>query len=118
MEGEEIAGYEFPPMKNARQVLTDLLAIYWGGLCEPVQLFPRSSWTFVDRIFAGKDRDRAHYLAQGDWKSNENDDRSKGERDDPYIKLAFRNCADALDAKWEEISLSVLKPIFSARKRR
>jgi exodeoxyribonuclease V gamma subunit len=118
MEGEEIAGYEFPPMKNARQVLMDLLAIYWGGLCEPVQLFPRSSWTFVDRIFAGKDRDRAHYLAQGDWKSNENDDRSKGERDDPYIKLAFRNCADALDAKWEEISLSVLKPIFSARKRR
>jgi len=116
-EGEEIAGYEFPPMENAREVLTDLLTIYWGGLCEPLQLFPRSSWTFVEKIFAGKDRERARYLAGNDWKSNENDEKSRGERDDAYIKLAFRNRDDALDEEWERISLSVLGPIFSGRKR-
>jgi exodeoxyribonuclease V gamma subunit len=117
-EGEEIAGYEFPPMENAREVLTDLLTIYWGGLCEPLRLFPRSSWTFVEKIFAGKDRGRARYLAENDWKSNENDDKSKGERDDAYIKLVYRNRDDALDEEWEKSSLSVLGPIFSARKRR
>jgi exodeoxyribonuclease V gamma subunit len=117
-EGEEIAGYEFPPMENAREVLTDLLTIYSGGLCEPLRLFPRSSWTFVEKIFAGKDRGRARYLAENDWKSNENDDKSKGERDDTYIKLLFRNRDDALDEEWEKSSLSVLGPIFSARKRR
>jgi len=116
-EGDEIAGYEFPPMENAREVLTDLLTIYWGGLCEPLQLFPRSSWTFVEKIFAGKDRERARYLAGNDWKSNENDEKSRGERDDAYIKLAFRNRDDALDEEWERISLSVLGPIFSGRKR-
>jgi exodeoxyribonuclease V gamma subunit len=117
-EGEEIAGYEFPPMENARKVLTDLLAIYWGGLCQPLQLFPRSSWTFAEKIRAGKKRDSARYSARNDWKGNENDDKSKGEREDAYIKLAFRNRDDVLDEEWEKISLLVLEPIFSARKPR
>src|SRR5207237_1481290 len=63
-EGEEIAGYEFPPMENARAVLTELLTLYWGGLSKPLRLFPRSSWTFVEKICAGKDRARARYLAE------------------------------------------------------
>ena len=117
-EGEEIAGYEFPPVKNARAVLSDLLAIYWGGLRQPLRFFPRSSWTFVDRIAAGKDRARARYLAAKEWFSNDNEEKSRGERDDPYIKLAFLNRDDALDEEWERVSLSVLKPIFSARTRR
>jgi exodeoxyribonuclease V gamma subunit len=117
-EGEEIAGYEFPPMKNAREVLTDLLTIYWGGLRQPLRLFPRSSWTFVEKIFAGRKLDSALYSARSDWKSNEYDEKSRGERDDGYIKLAFRNTGDVLDEEWEKISLLVFKPIFSARKRR
>lgn len=117
-EGEEIASYEFPPMNNAREILTELLAAYWGGLSEPLRLFPRSSWTFAERIFAKQKRERARYLAEKDWKSNENDPKSKGEREDPYIKLAFRNTDDVLNEEWEEISLLVFGPIFSARKRR
>ncbi|PYL98649.1 MAG: hypothetical protein DME27_04555 [Verrucomicrobia bacterium] len=117
-EGEEIAGYEFPPMENTREVLTDLLMIYWAGLRQPLRLFPRSSWTFVEKIFAGKKLDSARYSAKSDWKSNEYDEKSRGERDDAYIKLAFRNTADVLNDEWEKISLRVFKPIFSARKRR
>jgi exodeoxyribonuclease V gamma subunit len=117
-KGEEIAGYEFPPMENAREVLTGLLTIYWDGLRQPLRLFPRSSWTFVEKIFAGKKPDSARYSAKKDWKSNEYDDKSRGERDDAYIKLAFRNTDDVLDEEWEKFSLLVLKPIFSARKRR
>ena len=117
-EGEEIAGYEFPPMKNAREILTDLLTIYWGGLRQPLRLFPRSSWTFVEKLFAGRKLDSARYSARSDWKSNEYDEKSRGERDDSYIKLAFRDTDDVLDEEWEKISLLVFKPIFSARKRR
>jgi exonuclease V gamma subunit len=105
-------------MENAREVLTNLLTIYWGGLRLPLRLFPRSSWTFVEKIFAGKKLDSARYSARSDWKSNEYDDKSRGERDDSYIKLAFRNTDDVLDEEWEKISLLVFKPIFSARKRR
>ena len=73
---------------------------------------------FADGIAAGKDRRRARYLAEKEWSSNEKDEKSRGERDDPYIKLAFLNRDDALDEEWERISLSVLKPIHSARVRR
>jgi exodeoxyribonuclease V gamma subunit len=117
-EGEEIASYEFPPTNQAREVLSELLTVYWRGLREPLRLFPRTSWKFVDKISSGKKKERARYLASEDWKSNENDPSSKGEREDPYIKLAFRNAADVLDEEWERISLRVLGPIFSARKRR
>ena len=117
-EGDEITGYEFRPMENAREVLTGLLTIYWGGLRQPLRLFPRSSWTFVEKICAGKDRGRSRYLAENDWKSNDYDEKSRGERDDGYIKLAFRDTDDVLDEEWEKISLLVFKPIFSARKRR
>jgi exodeoxyribonuclease V gamma subunit len=117
-EGEDIVGYEFSPTENAREVLSDLLALYWRGLSEPLRLFPRSSWTFVEKIFAKQKRERARYLAEKDWKSNENDPKSKGEREDSYIKLAFRNTDDVLDEEWEKISLFVFGEIFSARKRR
>jgi exodeoxyribonuclease V gamma subunit len=117
-EGEDIVGYEFSPTENAREVLSDLLALYWRGLSEPLRLFPRSSWTFVEKIFAKQKRERARYLAEKDWKSNENDPKSKGEREDSYIKLAFRNRDDVLDEEWEKISLFVFGEILSARKRR
>src|SRR5207244_6164181 len=77
-EGDEIAGYEFPPMENAREVLTDLLTIYWRGLCEPLRLFTRSSCTFVEKVLVGKDRARASYLAGSDWKRNEKEDEGRG----------------------------------------
>jgi exodeoxyribonuclease V gamma subunit len=117
-EGEEIASYEVPPTNQAREVLSDLLAVYWRGLREPLRLFPRTSWKFVDKISSGKKKERARYLASEDWRSNENDPSSKGEREDPYIKLTFRNTADVLNGEWEKISLHVFGPIFSARKRR
>ena len=116
-EGEEIASYEFPPTNQAREVLSELLAVYWRGLREPLRLFPRTSWKFVDKISSGKKQDRARYLASEDWRGNENDPNSRGEREDPYIKLAFRNTADVLDEEWERTSLLVFGPIFSSRKR-
>src|SRR6266446_1462246 len=64
------------------------------------------------RLRISADGRRARYLAENDWKSNEYDDKSRGERDDAYIKLAFRNADDVLDEEWEKISLLVFKPIF------
>jgi len=117
-EGEEVASYAFPPVNQAREILSDLLAAYWRGLSEPLRLFPRSSWTFADKMFSGKKKERARFLAQTEWRGNENDPNSRGEREDAYIKLAFRNTADPLDEEWETISLGVLGPIFSSRTRR
>src|SRR5438477_1913610 len=54
-----IAGYEFPPVKNARKLLSDLLALYWRGLGEPLRFFPRTPWAFAETIAQGKDETKA-----------------------------------------------------------
>jgi exodeoxyribonuclease V gamma subunit len=115
-EEEEVAGYEFAPIRNAKEVLADLLALYWRGLCRPLPLFPRTSWTFTERIVAGKSEENARYAAGQIWRGNERDGR--GEREDPYIRLAFLSVDDPLGQEWEKISRSVFAPIFSQRKRR
>ena len=117
-EADEIAGYEFPPTSKAREILSKLLGLYWRGLREPLRLFPRTSWKFVEKVFAGEKKERARYLAGLEWKGKENDPNSKGERKDSYIQLAFRNTDDVLDEEWETISLLVFEPIFSSRSRR
>ncbi len=117
-EGYEIAGYEFPPTSNAREILSKLLGLYWRGLREPLRLFPRTSWKFVEKINAGKTKGSARYMAHTEWEGKRNDPNSRGEYKDLYIQLAFRNTADVLDEEWERISLLVFEPIFSSRKRR
>jgi exodeoxyribonuclease V gamma subunit len=115
-EEEEVAGYEFPPIKNANEVLADLLALYWRGLCRPLPLFPRTSWAFAERIALGKPEENARYAAGQIWRGNEREGR--GEREDPYIRLAFRSVNDPLDQEWEKTSRRVFTPIFSQRNRR
>ena len=108
-----IAGYEFPPVKNARKLLSDLLALYWRGLGEPLRFFPRTSWAFAETIAQGKDETKACLAAGQIWRGNERE--GKGEQEDSYIKLAFRNVSDVLDEDWKQTSLRVLSPLLQAR---
>jgi exodeoxyribonuclease V gamma subunit len=117
-EGDEIAGYEFPPISRAREILRELLGLYWRGLREPLRLFPRTSWKFVEKISAGTKKESAYFSARTEWEGKRNDPNSRGEEKDSYIQLAFRNTAGVLDEEWEKISVLVLKPIFSSRQRR
>lgn len=117
-ENEEIASYAFAAANQAHEILSELLALYWRGLSEPLRLFPRTSWKFVDRISSGKDEKSARFSAEKEWNSNETDLSARGECNDPYIKLAFRNNPDVLDEEWERISAQVFGPIFSSRQRR
>src|SRR5438105_4048852 len=114
-EGGAVVGYEFPPIRKASELLADLLTLYWGGLRQPLPLFPRSSWTFAEKIAEGKAEKNARYAAEQIWKGNERE--GGGERDDPYIGLAFRRVDDPLDGQWEKISGRVFTPIFSGRRR-
>ena len=114
-EDEAVVGYDFSPIKNAGEVLADLLTLYWSGLRQPLPLFPRTSWAYAERIAAGKAEENARYAAGQIWKGNEREGR--GECKDPYIRLAFRCVNDPLDDEWEKISRRVFRPILSKRRR-
>lgn len=112
-EEQEIAAYEFPSLENARELLSDLLSLYWRGLSEPLRFFPRTSWAFAQAIAEGKDHIKAALKAEQIWRGNEREGR--GEREESYLKLAFRNVGDVLNEDWEETSRRVLLPLLQAR---
>ncbi|MGI8480570.1 MAG: exodeoxyribonuclease V subunit gamma, partial [Chthoniobacterales bacterium] len=114
-EKEDVVGYEFPPLENARELLSDLLVLYWRGLQQPLPLFPRTSWKFAEKIAAGKKEKDARYSLRDEWKGKDNDGR--GERVERWIALAFRNVEEPLDEEWEKLSRAVFLPILSARQR-
>ena len=111
-EEQKIIGYEFPPIENASKLLSDLLALYWSGLREPLRFLPRTSWAFARAIIEGKDAIEAGRKARSIWRGNEREGR--GEQEDAYLKLAFRNVRDVLDEAWQETSRRVLLPLLAA----
>jgi exodeoxyribonuclease V gamma subunit len=111
-EEQVVAGYEFLPIKNAGKLLTDLLALYWCGLSEPLRFFPRTSWAFAKAVAEGKDESKTWSGAEQIWRGNERE--GKGEREDPYVRLAFRSVEDVLNEDWKQTSLRVLLPLLEA----
>jgi exodeoxyribonuclease V gamma subunit len=115
MEKGAVAGYEFLPLPDACEMLQEILALYWRGLHEPLRLFPRTSWKFVEKIAAGRTPKEARYSVRNEWSGKDEDGR--GEMNDVFIKLAFRDIDDQLDTQWEETSCKILLPILKARRR-
>jgi exodeoxyribonuclease V gamma subunit len=92
----------FVPLAAARAQLEQLLALYWAGLMRPLPLFPESALACVTKE-AGLN------AARNVWHSNH----GRGEGDDPYLRLAFRDC-DPLDAEFETLAVAVFGPLTAA----
>ncbi len=115
-ENREATGYEFPPVDGAEKILVSLLEIYWHGLREPLPLFPRTSWKFAEKLFAGKSENDAHYALKNDWVGSDGED-SRGERNDPWIELAFRGQGDPRGENFVKAAREVFLPILSTRRK-
>ncbi|MCJ7596358.1 MAG: exodeoxyribonuclease V subunit gamma, partial [Desulfobacterales bacterium] len=82
------AAWEYGPVEGSREILAGLLDLYWSGLRTPLPLFPESSWTFVhERLVKMRSSKEALSLARRVW---EGSDYSRGEGEDPYYGLCFR----------------------------
>ena len=108
-----IASYRFPPTPNARELIKDLLELYWRGLREPLRFFPNASWIFAEKLFIDGEPSRARFAAQRAWRGDER--HPAADSRDPYIGLAFRNVGEPLDREWEELTRQILAPLFECR---
>ncbi|MET0087322.1 MAG: exodeoxyribonuclease V subunit gamma [Sedimenticola sp.] len=99
----------FAPIDNAREIIGELLGLYWNGLKSPLRLFPKSSRRYAERLQQGNDRDKCLAEAARRW---------NGEREgypefaDAYYQLAFPD-ADVLDDEFERLSASVFGTLLS-----
>jgi exodeoxyribonuclease V gamma subunit len=89
-----------PAEPAAAEILADLLALYREGAARVLPFYPETAWA---------------WQAQRNWRREWEGDRfngKPGERDDPYIRLALRDSADApLGAEFQLLSRRVFAPL-------
>ena len=101
-------GCKYPAVKGSKDLLKDLLEIYWQGLKKPIHFFPRSSWIYAERLSKGKEKQEALNQAAKEWEGN---DFSRGEVEDSYFQVCFEH-ADPLDEEFERLSKMVFDPVL------
>jgi exodeoxyribonuclease V gamma subunit len=95
----------FTPCADARAVLGNLLRLAGRGLCEPIALFPKTAWAYVE---GNESRSRA----LGEWQASAR--RPHADEADPWVRLAWRGRADPLDAGFADFhaaALAVFAPL-------
>jgi exodeoxyribonuclease V gamma subunit len=103
------AGWSFPPVVDAPEILHQLLNYYWEGLREPLPFFPQSAYRFAQRRHQRKKEEEALNAARRTW---EGDSQSRGEADDPYYQLNWRK-VDALDERFRALALGIFGPLLA-----
>jgi exodeoxyribonuclease V gamma subunit len=98
-----------PYVKNCRQLLVELLEMYWQGLKLPLPFFPLTAYAFARQRFEhSKSEEEALRLAKSQWVSAY----GRGEYDDPYLSLCF-SASGALDQRFMHTAESIFQPLMS-----
>jgi len=103
--------WEFDPVKESKDMLENLLALYWQGLSKPLHFFPETSIDYAKRTLVKNEnwRTALNYSKKkwiggyyrGSW----------SESDNPYYNLCFSK-TDPLDDEFRKIAEKVFTPFF------
>jgi len=96
--GAQSSGFELTPVADPLAHLATLAALYRAGRRLPLRFFPKSAWTWVTE---------SESKAQGMWIS----DRTRGESDDPALRIAFRGSDLRLDETFATLARLVFEPL-------
>lgn len=103
--------WQYPRIEHSREILTDLLNIYWEGLTRPLHFFPQSALAFADQIInAQKEPRLARIAAYKAWQSGY---QHTGEYDkSPYFQRCFAGCDEPLNDEFATWALAVYTPLL------
>jgi exodeoxyribonuclease V gamma subunit len=93
------------PPEQPAELLSQLLRLYRRGLCEPLEFFPKSAWSYVEN-------GESLATARRAWVPTR--DRPFAEGADPAYRLALRGRGDALAGQFHELALQVFAPVLAA----
>jgi len=113
-EGEATwVAWECSPVENGIELLVGLLERYREGLQKPLPFFPRSSWAYARLVLErGSPEGEALRKGQETWAG---DDYRRGEREDPYYHLCFRD-TDPLDDEFRRLAIDLFEPLLAHQK--
>ena len=84
------------------ELLHDLVRLYRRGLCEPIEFFPKSAWSYVEN-------GESMFTAAQAWTPTR--DRPFAEGADPAYRLALRGRGDALGGEFAALAVRVFGPV-------
>jgi exodeoxyribonuclease V gamma subunit len=94
--------YVLGPYQQARERLSELIALYREGLREPLRFFPRAAWAFV----IGKENlNNAKHKWYSYWRP------AFGESQYAAYRLALRGVQDPLDGRFTNLANRILAPL-------
>jgi exodeoxyribonuclease V gamma subunit len=101
--------WEFACATNSKDVLKNLLELFWQGMSEPLHFFPESSFEYAQKVLIkNQTKQAALNFAQKKWIGS---DFSRGESEDPYFELCFGK-TDPLDKDFEKIAEKIFAPLL------
>ncbi len=106
-------GWIFKPLQNSFDKLRNLLDIYWQGLSYPIRFFPDSSYNYFRLI--KEDQKTVETALENARKTWFGSDALRGEIEDVYFQLCFRNDEDPLSGDFENLSRVVYEPLIDNR---
>ena len=100
-------------MADSRRILQDLLALFRRGLMQPIHFFPDSSYDYAEHLLKKTaSEQKALNKARRKWIGSEFAKYAKGESEDPYYDLCFRQSAP-LDEAFKDIAVRVFSPLLA-----
>jgi exodeoxyribonuclease V gamma subunit len=107
------SSWEYEPLENSPEILSNLLEKYWAGLKMPLPLFPESSWAYASATLK-QSRPPQEGLVRA-RRTYEGTDFSRGEGEDPYYGVCFRD-KDPMNGAFVKIAEEVFAPILEHMK--
>ncbi|MDC9725705.1 MAG: exodeoxyribonuclease V subunit gamma [Gammaproteobacteria bacterium] len=97
--------YTFQMVEDAKDILNDLLNLYWNGLKQPLNLFPNTSYAFAQASLNGG-RANPETAMNNAWQGNQF---LSGEGEDLYYQQLYTT--PPLDEKFKELALAIYEPL-------
>ena len=106
--------WKFSEVPAAEKILQQLLEIYFLGLTRPLPFFPATSFTFATPP-GPRAKKSTMDLAQEKWDGDDFGDSAKGDSQDAYFNLCFRNVAEPLDEEFAALAKTIIEPLLAHR---
>jgi exodeoxyribonuclease V gamma subunit len=104
---------QFDRVSGSRRILQDLLELFRRGLEQPIHFFPDSSYEYAEHLLKKAASQQAALNKAGrKWIASEFAKYAKGESEDPYYDLCFRQ-SEPLDEEFKEIAVAVFSPLLA-----
>jgi len=101
--------HTFSPLENGKDILLDLLEIFYQGIRAPIKFFPQTSGKYAEQIIKGKQDEEALISAKNEWYGTEYS--TDKESEDAYFRLCFGK-TDPFDETFRDFAMKICPPIF------